>query len=512
MSLRCLDLSTEYAFSTDDPVVSVFTDLVKQLGIQHHQWHRAVLLFKRLPPDHQRVNHVTLQLACLAIIHLLFYWESHTLTHFFIRYCLSPRDQKRLQKASGELEERLKKVLDPLSLHSLKQLRRTYFDTLQRVGYLVALPGDAPHVSCFSPPPRRLSNRWTYMRMDPFCVAHKVLKRKKVLGKGSFGQVTEYTFDCPGEAHQEHEAHMFRVAVKKYEHSESQTDEVLSRFEEVHLNFLREVEALQRMQACEGVPRLYAVSHGTLVMETGWTNLHKLAHTRILAQRQGLSSEQVWYYDYNSTQVRFWLRQLAFTLQTAHRQGLYHRDVTMTNVVCRYPDTSLMLVDWGSGRCYVSNDVWRCKTTGRIQLLHDVTTASYQAPETFRKPGQDRVMYDPGKAEVWSLGCILGELCRITWTPGKPTGLPIFPVESGPYPDLDTFYPRFEKHMESKLLDVNLKYLLKRMLHRNPDQRISLDELCALPCIADATTPGHLTVYNPETGQKQWVGSSDHTR
>ena len=97
--------------------------------------------------------------------------------------------------------------------------------------------------------------------------------------------------------------------------------------------------------------------------------------------------------------------QMARALQAAHDRGVVHRDLKPANVIVR-PDGQVKVLDFGLAR-FVA--------TGRPATELDVTaelsmpgaiigTPSYMAPEQLRGEEVD------GRADVWALGCCLGEM------------------------------------------------------------------------------------------------------
>jgi eukaryotic-like serine/threonine-protein kinase len=83
-------------------------------------------------------------------------------------------------------------------------------------------------------------------------------------------------------------------------------------------------------------------------------------------------------------------KQVAVALDSAHRQGLVHRDVTPSNILVAPPNDFVYLTDFGMARS--------AEDTAVGSLGH--VPGAYMAPERFSGAGDSR-------ADVYSLACVL---------------------------------------------------------------------------------------------------------
>ena len=211
-----------------------------------------------------------------------------------------------------------------------------------------------------------------------------------------------------------------------------------------------------------------------IVSELMETDLHRVIHSR-----QDLTSDHISYFVY----------QLLCALQHLHAASVLHRDLKPSNLLVN-SDCSLKVCDFGLAR---ETDV-----TLSVALTEYVVTRWYRAPEVLLSGGKYTAAID-----VWSVGCILGELLMrrplfpgenylhqlqlIMQTLGSPSLEDLHfvqteaarqfilrqPFHSGvPLPSL---FP----HVRGPCLD-----LLQRMLIFDPAQRISISEALAHPFLA----------------------------
>ena len=100
---------------------------------------------------------------------------------------------------------------------------------------------------------------------------------------------------------------------------------------------------------------------------------------------------------FSESQVLKWLSQLLVALQYIHSQKVIHRDLKTHNIFLT-EDENLQIGDFGLSRILNFSDELASSCVG---------TPYYLAPEICRGEGYD------SKADLWSLGCILYELCQL---------------------------------------------------------------------------------------------------
>ncbi|XP_052248155.1 cyclin-dependent kinase 12-like isoform X2 [Dreissena polymorpha] len=95
--------------------------------------------------------------------------------------------------------------------------------------------------------------------------------------------------------------------------------------------------------------------------------------------------------------IASFMKQLLEGLQYCHRKNFLHRDIKCSNILLNNKG-QIKLGDWGLGRLYDAEDRERLYT-------NKVITLWYRPPELLL--GEER--YGPS-IDIWSIGCILGEL------------------------------------------------------------------------------------------------------
>jgi serine/threonine protein kinase len=167
-----------------------------------------------------------------------------------------------------------------------------------------------------------------------------------------------------------------------------------------------------------------------------------------------------------STSLGF-VRQIAGALGAAHAKGIVHRDLKPENIFL-VPDPEvpggerIKLLDFGVAKLAGSSPSQNVTRAGTV-----IGTPTYMAPEQCRGAEID------GRVDLYSLGCILFELC---------TGRPPFVHES--YGDLLMAHVQEPPPALSSLVSgvpQEIEALIQRMLAKAPDDRVqTADELIRL--------------------------------
>eukprot|EP00116_Pleurobrachia_bachei_P003356 sb/3463618/ len=106
----------------------------------------------------------------------------------------------------------------------------------------------------------------------------------------------------------------------------------------------------------------------------------------------------------NPDQISYILNQLACGLKYLKSLGIMHRDLKPSNIGVT-EDLDTKILDFGLARSD-GIDPNLTEERARVELTRAVVTLSYRAPEVMLSN-----QYDGHAVDIWSLGCILGEMC-----------------------------------------------------------------------------------------------------
>lgn len=250
----------------------------------------------------------------------------------------------------------------------------------------------------------------------------------------------------------------------------------------------REIMFLQEMNNHENIIRLLNVLKADndrdiyLVFEYMETDLHAVIRANILEE----------------VHKQYIMYQIFRSLKFMHSAQLLHRDIKPSNVLLN-SECQVKMADFGLAR-----SVAQLQTEEGNPVLTDyVATRWYRAPEILLS--SHRYTYG---VDMWACGCILGELIN---------GKPIFPgtstmnqldrileVTGRPSPeDIDSIQSPFAATMLESMrapatprLEATFPSaspealdLLRRLLHFNPDKRISPEEALRHPYCAQFHNP-----------------------
>eukprot|EP01029_Cantina_marsupialis_P019834 TRINITY_DN4613_c0_g1_i2.p1 TRINITY_DN4613_c0_g1~~TRINITY_DN4613_c0_g1_i2.p1 ORF type:complete len:356 (-),score=95.88 TRINITY_DN4613_c0_g1_i2:251-1318(-) len=251
---------------------------------------------------------------------------------------------------------------------------------------------------------------------------------------------------------------------------------------------LREIMLLRHFEKHDnivGITDLFTLPYGSTNFEDLYivTELFECDLDRIIASKQALT-ESHW---------QFFLYQVLRGLKYIHSAKVLHRDLKPGNLLVN-ADCHLTICDFGLAR-----------GTGEHEgpLTEYVVTRWYRAPELL----VDNKKYD-NKVDVWSVGCIFGELIR-----RKPLfrgdnykhQLELLIRGLGSQKDEDL---KFVDHAGAKVAikrfglgpilplesylpptSADAVDLLRKMLTFNPEKRISIDEALAHPFLKELHNP-----------------------
>uniref|UniRef100_A0A8C4DU78 non-specific serine/threonine protein kinase n=1 Tax=Dicentrarchus labrax TaxID=13489 RepID=A0A8C4DU78_DICLA len=154
------------------------------------------------------------------------------------------------------------------------------------------------------------------------------------------------------------------------------------------------------------------------------------------------------------SQVLSWIVEICMALKTSHDKGLLHKHLTPENVYFTEFGT-VCLGEFG-----------KIHENSKNTKSNRLKTINYLAPEVFTQGTYD------AKSDIWSVGCILYELCTQTSAFTAETPVKLMPkVIGGPYPSIpDTFSPE-------------LRELLKDILEKDPQSRPTASEILEHPVV-----------------------------
>ncbi|XP_052000237.1 serine/threonine-protein kinase Nek11 isoform X2 [Xyrauchen texanus] len=147
-------------------------------------------------------------------------------------------------------------------------------------------------------------------------------------------------------------------------------------------------------------------------------------------------------------QVCEWLCQLLLGVHYIHQRRILHRDLKAKNIFLR--KNIVKIGDFGVS----------CLLMGSCDLATTFTgTPYYMSPEALSHKGYD------SKSDIWSLGCILYEMCCLAHAfEGQNFLAVVLKIVEGPSPSLPETYSR------------QLDSLMQSMLEKDSSQRISAAE------------------------------------
>ncbi|XP_072785626.1 serine/threonine-protein kinase Nek3 isoform X2 [Taeniopygia guttata] len=154
--------------------------------------------------------------------------------------------------------------------------------------------------------------------------------------------------------------------------------------------------------------------------------------------------------------ILHWFAQLCLAVKHIHDKRVLHRDIKSKNVFLTQSG-KVKLGDFGSARLLAHPMSYACTYVG---------TPYYVPPEIW-----ESLPYN-NKSDIWSLGCILYELCTLKH-PFQANSWKhlILKICKGSYDPLPSHY------------SYELHYLIKQMFKRNPQNRPSASTILARSCL-----------------------------
>uniref|UniRef100_A0A8C9PQ69 Serine/threonine-protein kinase Nek11 n=1 Tax=Spermophilus dauricus TaxID=99837 RepID=A0A8C9PQ69_SPEDA len=160
---------------------------------------------------------------------------------------------------------------------------------------------------------------------------------------------------------------------------------------------------------------------------------------------------------FSENQIREWFVQLLLGVDYMHERRILHRDLKSKNIFLK--NNLLKIGDFGVSRLLMGSCDLATTLTG---------TPHYMSPEALKHQGYDT------KSDIWSLACILYEMCCMDHAFTGSNFLSIvLKIVEGDTPSLPERYPR------------ELNTIMESMLNKNPSLRPSALEILKNPYIAE---------------------------
>ncbi|KAM5154507.1 serine/threonine-protein kinase Nek11 isoform 3-T3 [Callospermophilus lateralis] len=158
---------------------------------------------------------------------------------------------------------------------------------------------------------------------------------------------------------------------------------------------------------------------------------------------------------FSENQIREWFIQLLLGVDYMHERRILHRDLKSKNIFLK--NNLLKIGDFGVSRLLMGSCDLATTLTG---------TPHYMSPEALKHQGYDT------KSDIWSLACILYEMCCMDHAFTGSNFLSIvLKIVEGDTPSLPERYPR------------ELNTIMESMLNKNPSLRPSALEILKNPYI-----------------------------
>src|SRR5918993_1889277 len=101
--------------------------------------------------------------------------------------------------------------------------------------------------------------------------------------------------------------------------------------------------------------------------------------------------------------------QVASALSAAHAHGIIHRDIKPENVMIR-PDGYVKVLDFGIAK-FTPHGAAATDTQAATQRLFKTATGLVVGTVNYMSPEQARGLRVDARTDIWSLGCVLYEMC-----------------------------------------------------------------------------------------------------
>lgn len=263
---------------------------------------------------------------------------------------------------------------------------------------------------------------------------------KKLLGSGSYGSV--YSAQSNKDS--------FNYAIKRIDmRYNKQRNDYRRQVHEINILFFNRNPYLLHATDIEYRRDIYQLDIATELMVGG--NLDDFIRKYRLTSRK-IPDHYIWTI----------FIQCCLGVKYLHLNGIIHRDIKPQNILLDHKDVPnrVVICDFGASICLTKEDSF-CSTK--------IGTPYFMSPEQNSQPKYDK------KTDIWSLGCILYEMITME----KPFVAPNLPMLN---------YKISRGKYKPIFCNENLNYiiwndLIRRMLEKNPEERITITSILEMPNI-----------------------------
>ncbi|KAG0670045.1 Dual-specificity kinase, spindle pole body (SPB) duplication and spindle checkpoint function [Maudiozyma exigua] len=285
----------------------------------------------------------------------------------------------------------------------------------------------------------------TYRRNNSIKVNDIEYERMEMLGRGGSSKV--YKVKGPGNK---------VYALKRV---------IFDEFDETSVNgFKGEIELLQKLDKMDRVVHLYdyMMDQGLLylIMECGDFDLSQILQTRMTEA-------------FDSSFIRYYIKEMIECIKIVHDSDIVHSDLKPANFVV--VKGKLKIIDFGIANAVPDHTV-------NIYRDTQIGTPNYMAPEALvamseqQQQSNKKNTWKVGKpSDIWSCGCIIYQMVY---------GKPPYANYQGQSrllaimnPDVRIIFPERSNDIEKTLIPKTLIELMKQCLIRDPDKRLTVDEI-----------------------------------
>eukprot|EP00079_Xenopus_tropicalis_P009541 XP_002933706.2 PREDICTED: serine/threonine-protein kinase Nek11-like [Xenopus tropicalis] len=179
-----------------------------------------------------------------------------------------------------------------------------------------------------------------------------------------------------------------------------------------------------------------------------------------------------------------WFIQLLLGVNYLHERLILHRDLKSKNIFLK--NGTVKIGDFGVSRILSMPSDMATTFTG---------TPHYMSPEVLEHYGYN------AKSDIWSLGCILYEICALRHAYDSANWIKLVSqIVEGPCPSLPSQY------------SAELNDILKRVLNKDPQQRPSASEILHMPTVVDHEKVLSIWLQEALHEGRQDCGSEDAAR